>query len=183
MKKLLLTATLLTACGLSAFAQSKFTVGNSGTTAITFKDVGGALDGVKVQSIAAQGGDHFAALYLGAAGAPDAALVKSSADAKIGAVAAAAGLFSLGTVTIAGTDAGTSVQAQVRAWRASDPSINGRNESKTFVSKISPPVVLFGTGANQLNGFQIVVPEPTSMMLAGVGLSGLLFLRDRKSVV
>jgi len=183
MKKILLATTLIMACGLSAYAQSKFTVANNPASAITF--LGGPQDGQKVNSVGAD--KYWAQLYITPAGGGVGDLAPvATAIAPIGVNAAVAnGLFNLGTVTIAGLDAGQTVMLQVRGWLGSNQSggyesasIKGANEAKPFSSKTSPPVVAFGSGG--LGAFQIVVPEPGSMMLAGLGLSGLLFLRRRK---
>jgi phosphate/sulfate permease len=51
---------------------------------------------------------------------------------------------------------------------------------------ITPPTTLFGFGANQVAGFNMalvpgtIVPEPTSMVLAGLGAASLLLFRRRK---
>lgn len=183
MKKILLATTLVMACGLSSYAQSKFTVANGAATAVTF--LGGLQDGQKVNSVGAD--KYWAQLYVTPAGGDAGSLAAvATAIAPIGVNATIAnGLFNLGTVTIANLDAGAVVLLQVRGWLGSNQSggyagaeIKGKNEPKPFTSKTSPPVVAFGSGG--LGGFQIIVPEPGSMMLAGLGLSGLLFLRRRK---
>jgi hypothetical protein len=45
-----------------------------------------------------------------------------------------------------------------------------------------PPTTLFGAGGNQVGGFNLVqiVPEPTSMVLAGLGAASLLLFRRRE---
>lgn len=181
MKKFLLTTTLLTACGLSAFAQSKFTIGNLSSNPIKLL-LPGAVDAVPV--VQATHGLYNIALWLGPAGAQDSDLVKSSVDKPIGAAGFSPGQFSFGSITINEWAPNTDIKAQIRGWQAADPTIKGESASKPFKTTGSSSLVLIGTAGNKLNAFTIIVPEPTSMMLAGLGLSGLLFLRrDRKSVV
>jgi hypothetical protein len=45
-----------------------------------------------------------------------------------------------------------------------------------------PATTLFGAGANQVTGFNMVeiIPEPTSMVLAGLGAASLLLFRRRE---
>lgn len=183
MKKFLITTTLLAACGLSAIAQSKFTVANNANIPVTFKDPAGAppsgLDGVKVQSATAYGGPHWAALYMGLEGTPLDALVQQGANKPIGQSAGLAGIFSFGTVTTTFAEQAP-VLVQVRGWREADPGVNGHSDAKVFKGSALSAAVVFGTQPNQIGAWQLNIPEPTSMMLAGLGLSGLLFLRRRK---
>lgn len=172
MKKLLLTTTLLTACGLSAFAQSKFTTGNNNNIPVVFSAPGTALDGVKVQSATVHGGNHWAALYANGA--------QVLANTRIGVAAGVAGLFNFGALTMANTPDNTAVSFQVKAWRESDPGIKGESVTRDIKGAALQAGVIFGTTEDKIGGFAIVIPEPTSIMLAGLGLSGLLVLRRRK---
>jgi len=117
--------------------------------------------------------------------------------------AAGAGRFqNPGTATIAGYAPGTSVNFLVRGWHASlggqdwnaartalqNGTVAGFGESEIgFIVLGGGPIPnnsIWGTTDSetlkQIGGFNIVVPEPSSMALAGLGAASLLIFRRRK---
>jgi hypothetical protein len=116
-----------------------------------------------------------------------------------------AGLISGGTIVGTGNVAGngfaalvggTTYVVEVAAWTkadganyaaaiAADPSdfagLSGLG-SVTAESGQNTPPQLFGTGAGQLGGFEMVgvTPEPTTLALGGLGAAALLMFRRRK---
>jgi len=113
-------------------------------------------------------------------------------------------------VTLSGVDTGSSLGTAdfiVRGWSANAGQTwaealafwnNGSPSADMYIgsSRIgdnivlgggtTPATILFGVGANQVVGYNmalvpgVIVPEPTSMVLAGLGAASLLLFRRRK---
>lgn len=110
------------------------------------------------------------------------------------AAAGAGRMQNAGVATIAGFGFGTSVNFIIRAWQ----STTGGNDWAAARNGISflgtsalgtislgggvlPIPAAFGVAAGQVGGFNVVpVPEPSSMVLAGLGAASLLLFRRRK---
>lgn len=101
-----------------------------------------------------------------------------------------AGLFLGGTVTVAGTPAGSVAHLQVDIWNTAfgstfaAASASAQNNAWaqspilniTLTGAPSPPASLTGITSMSLNA----VPEPSSLALAGLGAAALLVFRRRK---
>jgi len=181
MKRILLATTLIMAFGLSAIAQSKFNSGNTAATAVTFRE--GPQDGQKVVSFGLPT-KYWAQMYVTPAGGDEGSLAPIATaigGIGIGPVPALAGLYQFSNITVAGLAPDSQVLVQIRGWLGNNTSggyatadIRGTSVPVAMITKASPiPNVV-------VPAWQIVVPEPGSMMLAGLGLSSLLFLRRRK---
>lgn len=125
---------------------------------------------------------------------PDQLVNGSGFNQLFSTVAAQAGLFLGGVKTITGANAGASLVAQVRVWdtsfgtyaeaRAAQGAYWGESALFTITPAGAPPAVapnLVGLG----NGVTYTltynpVPEPSSMVLAGLGAASLLLFRRRK---
>lgn len=109
--------------------------------------------------------------------------------------AAGAGRFqNPGTATINGYASGTSVSFLIRGWQSSSgggdwaaarPGLTYLGTSAVGSALLGGgPIPLpsaFGVGAGQVGGFNVVpIPEPSSMVLAGLGAASLLLFRRRK---
>jgi len=194
----------VTALAASAFAQGTVNFANSAASLIK---VGTSPTDPAATSLASPG---FVQLYWAPAGtvytpyAGDPAAWKTAnaafaaaGDAK-GILAAAAGRFNGGTITVPTTVAGAGIEAVVVGWQGNYASFDaavaanaavGASARVTFATTGNPSTVPPGTAASlTAAGFAgltvspatSVIPEPSSLALAGLGAAALLIFRRRK---
>lgn len=201
MKKLL-TLTLLIGATAYSFGQGVISWANTSGTLISLNGVsmpfnsGGTATfnfGLFIAPVGTPGPDMGGP--GGLAGIADPAWQQVAAYTVNSTAAAGAGrMQNAGLATLAGFDPGTSVNFIVRAWQSS----SGGNDWAAARSGISwlgtsalgtaiagggafPTPSAFGVAAGQIGGFNVVpVPEPSSMVLAGLGAASLLLFRRRK---
>jgi len=184
LKKIAFTLALI-ASTVSVFAQGTVNFNNGGIVFAQTADrnvylgqVGGTL---------AVGTTYKAQLYVGADAA---SLVPISAAISSFRATAGAGTWSGGSRTLTDTagksyNAGESVMLSVRAWDVSTGATwdvaTARGASTPFAYTVpaagSPPGAFYMEG---LRAFAIVVPEPGTFALAGLGILGLVMARRRK---
>jgi hypothetical protein len=191
MKKLLILAGLLSVTTFSSFGQGQMSWANTSGTLIS---VNGAVMPVRADA----GTTYSFALFVAPLGtaAPSSALdsnwqLVSAYTLNSTAAAGAGRMLNGGTATITGFAAGASVNFIVRGFSNSDGSttwnpllLTGLGTSSLGTISLGggtlPIPAAFGVSAGQIGGFNIVVPEPSSMALAGLGAASLLLFRRRK---
>lgn len=198
MKRIIIAAAL--AASLSgAYAQGTITFNNGSTSLITWGTTGLPAGAVAGASIDASFGIKVGLFYNSSGStftlvSPTPYLGTLSSGATNAAVA---GRWNAGTVTVTGLTAGQSGSFQVRAWSSAFASYDAAKTaggptgaSATFTNP-SGGAVDPGTGttgpAASLSGFTsgftvsgAVIPEPSTVALAGLGLGALLLIRRRK---
>jgi hypothetical protein len=137
-------------------------------------------------------GNAFGAdLYWGLGTVTDAGLLQSAGLSTPFGTGASAGYFFGNVQALAGVPAGTLITVQVRAWRTADgaswlaastPAGAWHGEGNLFQvttggGTIPPP---FFTAMTSFNLTANPVPEPSTFVLAGLGLASLLLFRRRK---
>ena len=169
MKKSILALGLV-ALSLSAFAQGTFNGKNTSTSPLL------GADGLKLSKATGR-----VEILVGGT-------VLSTAKNTL----AADGIFSLGVITVPNAASGSTVAVTVRAWDTSAGATytaafvanNGGFAATTFnveglaTGSTPPPAMANFTGL-QLGG-TTVIPEPTTIALAVLGLGGLLIVSRRK---
>jgi len=201
MKKLVVLSIIL-ATAVAGFSQGRLTFGN-GTANVNAPDSENATTGGGA-FVLASGSAFKAQLWAGAPGALESSFVAIGAPVNYQA-GGGAGYFvtvtramtngtpandGSGTVTFA-TTAGSTVQAQVRAWRLSDGATYAAAlAANGFTGKSTPINVVLTespTPAPELIGLQsfnitggAVVPEPSSIALGLLGLGAIALFRRRK---
>jgi hypothetical protein len=203
MKKLVLTAICVTAISLGALAQGTFNFGNSAATLITLTS-----NGVSYGSTPASSAMQFRyQLFIAPAGTANAG--SFTATSTFATNLPAVGRLNGGNgLTVPGTPAGGTGAVLLRGWSSNlgadyasalaawnsgaggwlgESSIAGQflwgGDPGTGVAVPASP--LFGGGNGIQTGFAMiwqggVVPEPSSMALAGLGAASLLLFRRRK---
>jgi len=182
MKKQLLTLALVAMTSVAAYAQGTIAFGNSALTRVQLVDLSGtqrnalATDNLKI------------GVFFGPAGASADALTEAQGTAGIGTTAGvmtgAASVFAL-----TGTEPGQIVSLQIRAW--DDAGLVDRARSRTDVRQVTlaptagPGAVIWqtatGTNPNRFNPLVVhMIPEPSTIALAVLGLGSLLLFRRRK---
>jgi len=182
MKKLILIAVLLTAT-VATYGQGQLIFANTTATRITNN----------VTGLSAANGTR-AGLYIGNVGDPQGSLTWVATAVT---PAPTAGLFSGGTVTLAGRAGGTTVAWQVRAWLASivyatyeeayagalggdGTVVLGQSAMGTIVLT-EPPTGASSIANNGLTAIRLSpVPEPSSIALGLLGLGAVALFRRRK---
>jgi hypothetical protein len=194
----------LSALTTGAFAQGLVTFLNSSTTLSS-----ATVNGTSAATSGAPGAYYYA-LLLAPAGTTDPKAFSFPAGGLYATNIAAAGRFNGGAnLTAAGWAAGASMSYEVAIWSASlghdwqagwlqgnfpgapAGSVFGLSAIATGISggagsPASPAYNLFGGATGISTGFNAgpagggIVPEPTSMALAGLGAAALLIFRRRK---
>jgi len=190
------------ALAASAFAQGTILLQNSATTTVK---LGANPTDPTAANLALPG---FVQLYWAPAGTaytpyagdPAAFLAANSAwkFAGVPKTLVAPGRFNGGAIEITGIAAGGPVEAAVVAWQGNFASFDaavaansavGASARVTFASTGNPTTTPPGTAASLVNaGFAgltvspatSVIPEPSSLALAGLGAAALLIFRRRK---
>jgi hypothetical protein len=96
------------------------------------------------------------------------------------------GLFALGTVVVPGVVPGGDAFVQVRAWESTSgatyASASWKDSSPVFTAVTggagSPPTTP-GDLRNWFGGVSVVVPEPGSVALVGIGIAAMALVRRR----
>jgi hypothetical protein len=174
MKKTILAVLAVAAMAASSYGQGTIVFQNGTANLISYNGVSAtAAMGVKVQ------------LWYAPAGTTDLNLFQALAN--ITAVGTPlAGRFGAGTLTIPGvTPAGGTVAAIVRGFDGADWGTSlGRGQSGIFAIDTGDPTTTPAgtpTATTTLFGpINVVVPEPSSIALAGLGAASLLLFRRRK---
>ena len=177
MKKILITLALV-ATTAASFAQGKITIGNDGTHLIT--------DGVN--PIAQAGGwDNLTMQLWGGTSAGSMTLQTSFVGAAIGNAAFADGRINNSTFNLVGVAGGAVATLQLRFMDTATMGggLFGQTDTFTVTAGSFAPnsIVLGPPGGTSTwaagNVAVVPVPEPTSMVLAGLGAVSLLMFRRR----
>jgi len=199
MKRLMITAALAMSVA-GAFAQGTITFNNGATTTIVWGPTPGQIPGGAVRGAAIEGSYGIKVGLFYNTGGTTFTLVSPTpylGTTSSGATNAAFnGRFNAGTVTVQGLVAGQSGNFQVRAWQGSFASYDAANAAGGYVgssatfSNPSGGAIDPGTGipgaAASLSGFTSgfgvvsVIPEPSTLVLAGLGIGALALIRRRK---
>lgn len=185
MKKTLATIITVGALVASSYAQGTVTFNNSATTQVKLWT--SLTDNTLVNMPV--GGGRVELLWA-AVGTTDLALFSSVGTTGF---TTAPGRFSGGAVTIPTTVAGGPAALVVRGWNGASLTWAGRDTALgqegwstiwTQAATGNPTTVPPGTPTSILPGFAGLtlapVPEPSSMVLAGLGAASLLLFRRRK---
>ena len=179
MKKLIVTLALEVSC-LSAFAQGQPNFANFGAGANA-----PVYDQDGVTKLA--GSTWLADLYWAPGVVTDSNLLNP-----LGAPAsfASSGYFFGGSRTITGQSGGAMITGQVRVWNAADggtwefaaSTAYGRvGVSALFaISLTAPPATPNSLAGLTSFRLRVLIPEPSVLALTGIGLAGMLVLRERK---
>jgi hypothetical protein len=177
MKKILITLALV-ATTAASFAQGKITIGNDGTHLIT--------DGTAPISQAG-GWNNLTMQLWGGTAAGSLSLQTSFVGAAIGNPAFADGRIANTSFTLTGVPAGPAfLQLRFMDTATMGTALSGQTDvfSVTAGSFAPNSIVLGppgGTSTWQAGNVAVTaVPEPTSMVLAGLGAASLLLFRRRK---
>lgn len=192
MKKVLLTLALTAVCAAS-FAQGKISFLNNAAHAVVWSNVVKTVDaGVAGQSVANTGpGATLLVDLYGGANAGSMTLQTTTV------ISAAAGLFGPFNFTSANLAGGVTATMQVKIRESSfataelavagggyygfSPIFTFRPSSTiAFNSIVNPGGTALSTWADGPIQVTAVVPEPSSMALAGIGAASLLIFRRRK---
>ncbi len=196
MKKL---ATVLCLCGLSlgTYAQGLVIFANNPTTLVSANP--GYLQGnYTIAPITGPVGSYYFALLTSPSPNEPANMFTFTGLYATNVVSLTGGRFSGGTVAVPGWAPGTTMYFEVAGWQASlghdfNPAWltafppNGLVSVSPIGSGVAgggplsiPPLPLFG-GSGITQGFgMIAIPEPNSLVLAGLGLASLLIGGRRK---
>lgn len=193
----------VTAMAVSAFAQGTVSFVNSSTSLVK-----AGTDAATAQPIPVNGG--FVELLWAPSGTALAAPWNPNAPVSLTAFLAAnpgwqalpasikavgpiaAGRFNAGAVTVPTATPGAPIQAAVAAWRGNfatfDAALQGGEAvgvGASFAVATGNPTTTPPGTAGSLSGFTgvtalTIVPEPSSLALAGLGAAALLILRRRQ---
>jgi hypothetical protein len=199
MKKTL--ATLATvAIAVGAFAQGKVTFGNDAAHLIVFGDSPGLLASASGQNFASMAGQAIPQLGTTAntlnlfsaslwASNPGGQLIQVAAQSPVGIAGNPDGRLANQTVTLPAPMAAGSQQFQIRVWETSgqnyDAALAGGymvGLTPVFTATSGSFAYSFLTTSANWSGPIVVqaVPEPSTFVLAGLGLASLLLFRRRK---
>ncbi len=172
MKKTLLTILAVISMAASSYSQGTIVFNNSASEFVSFNAAPAtAANGVKAQ------------LWYAPVGTTDLTLFQPLPTlANVGTPLA--GRFSAGTLTIPGITPGGSVAAIVRAFQGAD-WVNSPFKAASHIFTIDtgdPTTTPAGTPTSTagLIGPISLIPEPSSMALAGIGAAAMFILRRRK---
>lgn len=185
MKKTILTLALV-ASTVAAFAQGKITLGNDSLHLITSSETGAplALNGFSGLTLQLMGGTSAGSL----------ALQTTITGSAINSLAVDPGRINNTGITLTGIAGGSTAFLQLLFWNTSAGSYAnalaqgygyGSSPIFTVVAGSFAPssIVLHNAPGNSTWAdapLSIAVPEPSSMVLAGLGAASLLLFRRRK---
>lgn len=185
MKKTLLTLALVALTTVASYAQGTIAFGNSALTRVTVRDR--ATGVVRGNATAADG--LTIAVFFGAAGSSTLTeVVQQGTKATIGTTDGVM-INAPSVFGITGTDAGQVVSLQIRAW---DTATGGQRmfgqtdiRQVTLAPTAGPGAVIWqgatGTNPNRFTPLVVeIIPEPSTIALAVLGLGSLLLFRRRK---
>jgi len=182
MKKTLLTLALVALTTVASYAQGTIAFGNSALTRVTVRNVDGSVRGNALNT-----DNLIIGVFFGPAGAPADAILQRQApgEAAIGTTGGvmvnAASVFALPD-----TNPGDIVSLQIRAWNTAG-TLAGKTDVRqvTLAPTAGPGAVIWqtaaGTNPNRFTPLVVdIVPEPSTIALAVLGLGSLLLFRRRK---
>jgi hypothetical protein len=187
MKKTLLTLALVALTTVASYAQGTIAFGNGTFTRVTVKDL---ATGVVRGNATAADALTFA-VFFGPAGASADALTRVEQTGNVATIGPVDGIMinAPGIFALPGTDAGQIVSLQIRAW---DTATGGQRmigetdvRQVTLAPTAGPGAVIWqtagGTNPNRFTPLVVnIVPEPSTIALAVLGLGSLLLFRRRK---
>jgi hypothetical protein len=196
MKKILLASGLMFVAAIAAQAQGVINFSSAGAgVAARFASANSSPGGSNLltSSMSTIRADLFWTAGTTTVGVDAASLAGAGFNQIFSSVAAQAGYFSGGSKTITGATPGSSIVAQVRVWDTAFGATYdaARQSGGQFFSSglflITPALVppntppnLVGLGTGGVVYQLQIVPEPSSMALAGLGAASLLLFRRRK---
>jgi len=180
MKKTLLTLALVALTTVASYAQGTIAFGNNALTRVMVNTGSGAAR----QALAADGLNFY--VFFGPAGAAADALTQVQQPDPKATIGTTGGVMinAPSVFALPGTEAGQVVSLQIRAWNA-DRSLSGETDVRqvTLAPTAGPGQVIWqgatGTNPNRFTPL-IIVPEPSTIALAVLGLGSLLLFRRRK---
>jgi hypothetical protein len=175
MKKILITLALVATTAVS-FAQGKITIGNDATHLI--------VDNLGAPINQATGWNSFTMQLWGGTSAGSLALQTSFVGAAIGNIAFNDGRIANTSFNLVGIAGGATATLQLRFLDTATLGLAGQTPVFTVTAgSFAPNSIVLGppggTSTWAAGNTVVVVPEPTSMVLAGLGAASLLMFRRR----
>jgi hypothetical protein len=187
MKKTLLTLALVALTTVASYAQGTIAFGNGTFTRVQVRNMDGSVRG---NATATDGLGFY--VFFGAAGATDpAALTRVEQAAPVATIGTVDGIMinAPGIFALPGTQAGQVVSLQIRAWDTATGGARMRGQTDirqvTLAPTAGPGAVIWQTAAGTVTTrftplIVDIVPEPSTIALAVLGLGSLLLFRRRK---
>lgn len=183
MKKTLLTLALVALTTVASYAQGTIAFGNSALTRVTVRNLDGSVRG---NATTGDGVNFY--VFFGPAGAAADALTQVQQPEPRASIGTTAGVMvnAPSVFALPGTEGGQVVSLQIRAWNA-DRTIVGETgvAQVTLGPTAGPGAVIWqtatGTFTTRFTPLVVnIVPEPSTIALAVLGLGSLLLFRRRK---
>jgi hypothetical protein len=187
MKKVLLTLAMVALTTVASFAQGTIAFGNGTLTRVTVRNLDGSVRG---NATAADALGFY--VFFGAAGTTDpAALTRVDQAVPVATIGTVEGIMinAPSIFPLPGTEPGQIVSLQIRAWdlATGGQRMAGQTDIRqvTLAPTAGPGTVIWqganGTNPNRFNPLVVnIVPEPSTIALAVLGLGSLLLFRRRK---